>query len=274
MEIARAMTILYKYCDQLGAVKIIASLELKLPYISQVNDPLECSPDFHCPNDKSAIKSRVLSASINKNINPFAGGEQELDERIEKGEIQRCLVGCERKHHEKWNKKQCLLSVSKKAQESVIWAHYTETHKGAVIGFDFEKIFPARNIKLSPVNYSTQRPKVNVLKKSEEDARKVLTTKSKSWKYEKEFRGIFTIDLLEDFQSQGLACIKDFNGKETWFLRLNPESIRKVIFGLNTDDSLKVAIKKLIERPELQHVKLYHVEESETYTFKLVKENK
>jgi hypothetical protein len=42
------MNVLYKYCDQKGIVKILESLELKLPYISQVNDPLECLPLFRC----------------------------------------------------------------------------------------------------------------------------------------------------------------------------------------------------------------------------------
>jgi len=77
------------------------------------------------------------------------------------------------------------------------------------------------------------------------------------------------VDHLEILQRQGLAHLKDFNGKKTWFLRLNPVSIREVIFGLYTDESLKSDIRKLIERQDLQHVKLYQAEESETYTLNL-----
>ena len=75
-----------------------------------------------------------------------------------------------------------------------------------------------------------------------------------------------------DLEQQGLACLKDFNGKKTWFLRLNPESIREIIFGWYAEENLKLAIRKLIERPELQHVKLYQAEEkgSETYTLNLI----
>lgn len=40
------MSVLYKYCDQLGAVKILGSLELKMPNVIDVNDPLECRPVF------------------------------------------------------------------------------------------------------------------------------------------------------------------------------------------------------------------------------------
>ncbi len=74
---------------------------------------------------------------------------------------------------------------------------------------------------------------------------------------------------LEIMQQKGLAHLKDFKGKDTWFLRLNPVSIREVIFGLYTDKSLKSDIRKLIERQDLQHVKLCQAEESETYTLNL-----
>jgi hypothetical protein len=98
----------------------------------------------------------------------------------------------------------------------------------------------------------------------------ILSTKSTEWTYEQEFRVIFDDAYLMSLEQQGLACLKDFNGEKTWFLRLTPESIREVIFGLYTEEGLKSAIMKLIERPELQHAKLYQTKESETYTLDLV----
>ena len=41
------MTVLYKYVDTIGTVKILETLELKMPFISDVNDPLECMPHFY-----------------------------------------------------------------------------------------------------------------------------------------------------------------------------------------------------------------------------------
>jgi len=270
------MNVLYKYCDQLGIVKILGSLELKLPCISEVNDPLECLPFFYCPNDKAAIEARYLSALNRKNRLSPVDYKQKLNERFEKGEIQKILEENARESLSDWNRKSCLLSVSGTAQEMVMWSHYTETHKGAVIGIDFDNISPDTNgplgILMNPVSYSKDRPKMNVLSEEEykEILRKTVLTKSIGWSYEEEFRTIFSFDYLKGLQQQGLANLKDFNGKKTWFLRLNPESIREVIFGLYTEESLKLAISKLIERPELQHVKLYQTEESETYTLNLV----
>lgn len=273
------MNVLYKYCDQKGVEIILRTLELKLPYISQVNDPLECLPFFYCPNDKASIEARYLSALKRRDMPPSAGYKQKLDEQFEKGEIQKSLVESQRKLQEEWNqRKGCLLSLSENAQETVMWSHYADKHKGAVIGIDFNNVSPDTNgppgILMDAVSYSKDRPKINILEEPEgsvsfEAYQKALMTKSDSWSYEEEFRTIFLVDSLEIMQQQGLAHLKEFNGKKTWFLRLNPVSIREVIFGLYTDESLKSDIRKLIERQDLQHVKLYQAEESETYTLNL-----
>ncbi len=264
------MNVLYKYCGSDGIKKILKKLELKLPYISQVNDPLECLPFFYCPNDKAAIEAKCLSVLKRIGISLPADYKQ----KPEKGELQKTLVESARKLQIDWNqRKGCLLSVSKTAKNPVMWAHYAEKHKGAVIGIDFNSVFPNTNkvcsILMDPVKYSKHRPKINVLEDFTAKYLNTLLTKSSEWVYEREFRTIFLVDSLEIMQQQGLSHLKDFEGKKTWFLRLNPASIREVIFGLYTSDDLKAKIRELIERPELQHVKLLQAEESETYTLNL-----
>jgi hypothetical protein len=251
-----------------------------LPYVLDVNDPLECMPVIYCPEDKSAIKEKCLRTFNRNHRNPQVNWEQKLNEQYEKGEIQKILIEVARESLRALNETSCLLSVSKTAQDIVMWSHYTEKHKGFAVGIDFDNISPDTNgspgILMNQVCYSKDRPQMNVLSEDEyeEVLRKTVSTKSISWIYEEEFRTTFSFNYLEGWQQQGLANLKDFNGKKTWFLRLNPESIREIIFGLYTEESLKLAVRKLTERPELQHVKLYHVEESETYTFKLVEENR
>jgi len=272
------MNVLYKYCDQLGAEKILETLELKLPYISQVNDPLECLPFFYCPNDKCLIEERYLSILKQRGLSQPTNYERTLDKLYESGEIQKTLAECSLKFQREWNQKNCLLSVSKTAQNTVMWAHYTDKHHGVVIGIDYDNIFLEGDrefgISMDPIKYSEQRPKINNLtdfnSDSPETFLKAVLTKSIEWQYEQEFRAVFFNAHLQDLERQGLACLKDFDGKKTWFLRLNPESIREIIFGLFTEESLKLAIRNLIKRPELQHVKLYQAEESETYTLNLV----
>lgn len=271
------MNVLYKYCDQ-RIVKILELLELKLPYISEVNDPLECLPVFYCPEDKSAMKEQWLRTFNRNNIRPPVNWEQKLNELHEKGEIQRTLEEGGREVQKDLNQKNCLLSVSKTARNTVMWAHYADKHKGAIIGIDFNKVFFEINrvicgLKLNQVDYSKQRPRINILtdfERKPETLLRTILTKSIEWKYEQECRTVFPLDYLEDLQRQRLACLKEFNNKKTWFLRLNPESIKEIIFGLYAEESLKLAIRKLIERAELQHIKLYQAKESETYTLDLV----
>jgi hypothetical protein len=269
------MNILYKYCEQLGAEKILESLELKLPYISEVNDPLECLPFLYCPEDKSAMEAQCLRTFKRNNISPPADRKQKLYEQIKTGEFQKNLTEGLRKRLYDLRQKSFLLSVSQEARSTVMWAHYADKHKGAAIGIDFDKIFPKYGIKMRRVDYSEQRPKMNVLDDFESKDfhakyLNTLLTKSADWSYEKEFRTMFDDAYLMGLEQQGLACLKEFNRKKTWFLRLNPESIREIIFGLYAEEGLKLAITKLIERAELQHVKLYQAEESETYTLNLV----
>ncbi|MCK4913977.1 MAG: DUF2971 domain-containing protein [Planctomycetes bacterium] len=263
------MNVLYKYCDQLGIVKILGSLELKLPYISEVNDPLECMP-FLDEGNITAMKEQCIRRFKSKGKIPSPNWEQILEKKWQTGEVSNLrkeLIKC----IDEMKQKSCLVSVSQEAGTSVMWAHYSEKHRGGVIGIDFEHIFP--NMEL--VRYSEQRPNLCIWDDfySIEFQKKyfnTLITKSSGWVYEKEFRNILDNTDLMDLEKNGLAFLKDFNGKKTWFLRLNPESIREVVFGLYTEESLKLAIRKLIERPELQHVKLYQTGESKTYTLNLV----
>ena len=259
------MSVLYKYCDQLGIVKILGSLELKLPYISDVNDPYECLPYLYCPDDKVALEAKYLSILKDRNRPPHADYKQKLENSETRKEICKTIEKETRKHIREQNRRNCLLSVSETAEEPVMWAHYAVAHKGAAIGIDFDKLFKVHRVKYPEDRH---RPRFNLLHEfTTEKAWEIASTKSVAWSYEKEFRSLFDDATLRNLAQQGLTCLRDFNGKKTWFLRLNPESIREVVFGLYTEESLKSAIRKLIERPELQHVKLHQAEEEESGTY-------
>lgn len=270
------MNILYKYCNILGVIRILALLELKLPFISEVNDPLECSPIYLCGNDRAKAEALCLKAFKSNNI-PIPINIKELLT----DDIKQKLVDSQKQLQEDWRRSRgCLLSVSMNERNPVAWSHYTENHKGAVIGFDFNTILDERmGIGVDPVIYSEHRPKIDILESDDliQSYRKTLMTKSSTWAYEEEFRTIFfvkgtrsdSMDLMT-LKLKGLAAFKDFNGKGAWFLRINPVSIKKVIFGLHMDEDLKLIIRKLIVGSQLNDVKLYQVAESDNYEFDLI----
>lgn len=273
------MPILYKYCDQIGAAKILESLELKLPFISKVNDPLECLPIFCRETDKSKIKERCLIALKRNEVEVEEELIRKMDEKIENNEIQEMLIARSRYHAKEWcQSRGCLLSVSKTAQNTLMWAHYAEKHKGAVIGIDFDLVLePTYELRMHPVSYSQERIRIDISmdqmsKEWGEIMNNVLLNKSIDWQYEQEFRNVFLVDMLEEWEQKKWACFKEFRGEKTWFLRLHASSIKEIIFGLYTDNNLKTDIRKLKQTPKLQHAKLYNAVESETYTFDLVQE--
>ncbi len=262
------MNVLYKYCDQKGIKKILKTLELKLPYISGVNDPYECSPVFHCSDNKIAIEEHCLYRLKLNNITPPADYRQ----KIKHNEMREKFIDGAKESLRGVNQTSCLLSVSKTVNNPVMWAHYTGQHKGAVIGIDFDSIFPDTNrpskLVMHPVKPSENRVEIDVLSESMQDEfKKVPFTKSIDWKYEKEFRSVLPVEFMEGLRNIKLARLKYFKGKKAWFLKVNPASIKEVVFGLDIKDNLKEKIRKLKKRKDLQHIQLRQAALSETYDF-------
>lgn len=268
------MNILYKYVDTNGIIRILEDLELKLPYVSDVNDPYECYPYFHFPSE-SSLEAHFLHLLNGRILRP-----KEYRQRLaEHHQLLKKFNDELSKDLKTINEESCLLSVSETAQNTVMWAHYTELHKGAVIGIDFDTIISDSSepsgLSMDSVMYSENRPMIDILKWfdkgiSRDEILAFTITKSDSWDYEKEHRAAFPKEATEKMQQDEIACLKDFCGKDTWFLKLNSASIREVVFGLDTDGGLKAEIRKLIkEQKHLQHIQLKQAEESETYDFKI-----
>lgn len=263
--------ILYKYCGPLGTVNILQSQELKLPYISDVNDPLECLPVFYCGNDPVLLKKQCLDSFKRKRVSLPEDFEEKFQKIYAQGELQQSLVGGLEDHQLKWNQEQgCLLSVSEVSQNMLMWSHYADKHRGAVIGFDFDEIMrDGRGIKMYAVEYSEHRPRVNILIGFDEAVDKAIMTKSIDWSYEREFRTLFHTGTLEELRQKEMASFKDFDGKKTWFLRINPSSIKQVIFGVYSGEALKLSVKAIVQQSEFKHVRICQAVKSETYTLGL-----
>ncbi len=235
------MPILYKYCDQLGGLKILAGLELRLPCLTDVNDPHDCWFRFEdewnkpLPADFEAPRRFAL-----------------------------------------WRaNKQCfLISVSETSREPVMWAHYADNHKGLVIGIDFDFIFDrpqGMGLRMTAVEYTTNRPVFSfdedfVTKESRDRFLIAINTKSSSWSYEKEQRQILSVTDLERFKGLGLARLGLSYDKACWYLKINPGAIKEVVFGLKTEDSLKTAVESIIgKNPSLDSIALRQTKESRTF---------
>ncbi|MBL0476330.1 DUF2971 domain-containing protein [Aeromonas veronii] len=162
------MDILYKYTSKLN--NFITSPTIKLSVPSFLNDPFE------------SYVPKELSKRIPSEEQWLA--EIDCNEIIDK-------LG--------------IVSFSETSRNLLMWAHYADEHRGMCIGFDpevlnsLDKYEEERScLAYYPVklNYDNQRVDINELPAElslDMVAKKILTTKSDDWIYEKEHRCIVPI---------------------------------------------------------------------------------
>jgi len=98
-----------------------------VPYISDVNDPVECRPVFIAGKINLRFMSMFIKGSRARN-NPCLI-RRELQKKGHTDEIQRRLEDKARERQEDWNGKNCLLSFSGTPRNIVMRAHYADKHK-------------------------------------------------------------------------------------------------------------------------------------------------
>jgi Protein of unknown function (DUF2971) len=103
--------------------------------------------------------------------------------------------------------KAAMVCMSALPDHPLMWAHYADSHRGAVLIFQ-EQFKP--NFVALPVRYSPDRPLVNLSRlRSFETFQGAMLTKSEHWSYEEEFRLISTGEPVgfNDFPSEALVGV-------------------------------------------------------------------
>jgi hypothetical protein len=151
-----------------------------------------------------------------------------------------------------------ILCLTEDHANLLMWAHYADHHKGAVIRLGCVRARESLLRAAQPVNYTDQAPYFATLdeficyltgqKEIDFDSRsdlhflKLVTTKSTHWAYEKEWRVI-------NFKRPG---DKGLLRHDTFC----PEEIEAIYFGCRVDDSEVLDIRKAMH-PALNHVELF-----------------
>jgi len=133
-----------------------------------------------------------------------------------------------------------LLSLTSKADNLLMWAHYANSHRGFCVGFDRDILFSVVKGTLGPVSYQEDFPFVPMFPPANEPDTtmiSMLNTKSPHWAYEDEFR------------------LSRHGGSNKVF-QLPPEGITEVVLGasMNADD--RKAIITVIDE-QLPHVRIF-----------------
>lgn len=113
----------------------------------------------------------------------------------------------------------------------LMWAHYTDSHKGVCLEFDENILVKIEKSSLVKIKYSNDFPIVN----QTNDIEKALLTKSKCWEYENEFR------LLS--HKQGVVTFPK-------------EALKSIIFGAKSDESEINRIIKIVNQSGYKDIAL------------------
>lgn len=215
--------IVYKYTNRL---EVLETSSLRFTQPDQLNDPLESHPDFReLIEDIKKRETAGLEAAVAAKI--LDAIEKDAPKAIA-SEISRLNIG--------------FLSLSLIPDNDLMWAHYADSHKGFVLGFDGDHQFFKRNnlrkiTGLRRIKYSSARVvPANAGFVPADLAEPLFFTKNTSWSYEEEVR------VMADLAN---ADIKPTASDGVYLFNFPPEALLEVIFGIHTPENVKQAILKL-----------------------------
>jgi hypothetical protein len=286
---------LYKYTTADTACKILTARKLRYQSPLNYNDPYDSQWDlfWFVWTPEYAEKERAI---LNRALRDTSTWPSEMDRRVraamakEVARINALATESDRERERNLLLDACtkhpgpsselknrvlnqlqrmrVLCLCESDASMLMWSHYTEQHRGVVLGFDSGVYERKHRRPLEKVRYSLQLP---MLFDAEEWARSIIfglpqqmledyiqlvLTKSQSWEYEREWRFVQLAPEGTDGMSQDVG--------------FPPESLVEVIFGCRTDPSV---MKKLTELARAIHSKV-HVASMSTHPgrFELVKQ--
>jgi len=253
------MTIAYKYCDRYGAA-ILDNCELRVTPPNQFNDPFEFTPHMVCSDPQGYARLMLRSKDNLRTIyeglardGAFDGTFRDFREwvQVEKAgviEIAKrgmplCLMNTQKEFVERVSERFGLLCLSKRHDSILMWGHYTDKHRGLVIGFDTSLEVFRQGKGLRSVKYVRERVRydatwklgsVPLLRYEDE----ILLSKNADWEYEQEQRQIFILSTLKKKPLD--------DGTTGFFLPFSTDAVAQVILGARCSSDLAKRAKELV----------------------------
>lgn len=232
-----------------------------------LNDPYECLPAISKTDyDKlieSAIKSdeRIVEISkITRNRKARRAFSSELEraknalkkENEKSRKIEKIFINTYKKAV---NERVGILCLSKRSDSSLMWPHYTDSHKGFVLGFNSNHNFfqkqpndPKDIGTLEEVKYSPDRIPVDMA--NIHITSELFLIKNEEWSYEEEMR-------LVRHLTHASQVIKN-QEPYIYLFDIPKDSISSIIFGMNASDETQKEILKIVKTDNmLRNVPLF-----------------
>lgn len=228
---------LYKYVSLSRALKILQSGEIRFTQPRFLNDPHELSVEVNPISLMQNYYESLLSQ----------GREAETAADIAK----RNIVGLVNDHVD-WivaeREKIGMLSLADSAENLLMWAHYGDEHRGAVLELDVDSLISERTDSravqaLTEVKYSDIR--VDYIAKKM-PFWMTLMFKSSAWAYEREWRLFKSLSMLRQ------------KTEDVFVADLLPIAIKRVIFGARAfGEDENAAIELIQESSSHNHIEIH-----------------
>ncbi len=196
-------------------------------------DPLSFNDPFDCRlsevKDKNLEDARIHFTrlgidknTIERSIDLFQRNPEKLSDLVKEAREKSILS-------------KGILSLSEKYDDILMWSHYSDSHKGIVIGISMSAdpeffLMPIR------IDYADRYEAINYLKDPETSTEQTLKLKSSHWKYEQEIR-----------------VYKSQNGLH----ELKRDAIVEIYFGVNTSEEDITEIVRLVKLNNYNNAKFY-----------------
>ena len=205
------------------------------------NDPYDCNIELDYENN-TLQEIEKFGREVNEGINRFS--EEGLLERVNYIANNPKEISQLMRKQDKDNLSEIgICCFSEKDDSLLMWSHYSDSHKGICLSFDFEedKVFFTTPYC---VEYPEKYPVINFIndRKSLRPWRILIATKSKEWKYEQEIR------IVKDERKP--PCKQNIEFKK--------KALSSIKFGYKSLEIEQIKIKSILEKVGgYEHVKFY-----------------
>lgn len=188
--------ILYKYrdWDDTFHKKLLLDNEVYFATPRQFNDPFDCAIPFRY-DEKELTEENIFKKALTiiKRAQPNLA-DTKLHELAYQAQQERRLFDehvletQDKERQEHFNREFCVLSLTTKKDNFLMWSHYAKSHSGFCVGFNSQKLFHQSRGQLGPVFYEFEFPKFGLFDDHLRHFIKYVYYKSKIWEYEGEYR--------------------------------------------------------------------------------------
>ncbi len=243
------MRTLYKYVPPKRA-NILETQMIRLTQLGDLNDPAESQPKF-----------RASRVDWNKFVDDFADSFPKLE--LKEGTFRDFLNWLTPARRPIVQRRLLqgvldfgtgIFSLSSSRRVEAMWSHYSDAHRGLVIGFNAShRFFWRSGCLLMRVRYADHIDFFPYLE--DLDAESLLCTKSSSWAYEREWRFIRSIAGTKKFLRGRFP--KTPRGYNLWLERVPAGAFCTVTLGARAAKKLRARVVRALSKASFRHVSLY-----------------